>query len=386
MKILSFIKRKIKTILQRMKRFFSIIIYKFYCKKFTLDSNKILFLSASRESLTGNFLFVYEELKKNYAYDMHFVLKKRLNEKQSIKEKIHLMKQIATSKYILLDDFYPLIYALKLRKGTELIQLWHAMGAFKTVGYSRMGKVGGPSVKSLTHKNYTATIVSSENIRKNYAEAFDISIDKVHALGIPRTDIFFDKDYKKNIQAQLKKKYPFIKNKKVILFAPTFRGNGQKTAYYNFDWLDFNKIKEKLQKDYIFLIKLHPFIINKPDIIDHKFYFDLSDEREINDLLFITDILITDYSSVIFEYSFFKKPVVFFIPDYQEYVESRDFYYDFDKYMYGSTAKNTKSLIEEIKKEKVDIKKIKEFYTYFCSACDGKSTARVVKNLIVNKK
>lgn len=379
-------KGHIKRLLQKIRRSSNILLYKYYCKRVPLDKNKILFLSASRETLTGNFEFVYHELKENYHYEINAVLKKSLKTKNSLKEQIHLMKLIASSKYVLLDDFYPMIYTLKLRKGTELIQLWHAMGAFKTVGYSRMGKVGGPSVKSLTHKNYTATIVSSENIRKNYAEAFDISIDKVHALGIPRTDIFFDNNYKRNITKKLHKKYPFIKDKKVILFAPTFRGNGQKSAHYNFSWLDFNKMKEQLQDQYVFLIKLHPFITASPDIVDNQFYFDLSDEREINDLLFITDVLITDYSSVIFEYSFFKKPVVFFIPDYKEYVASRDFYYDFDKYMYGSTATNTDGLIKEIQKGKVNKKKIDAFIKYFCSACDGKSTERVVKELIVNKK
>ncbi len=376
----------IKIILQRIRRSENIFLYKYFCKKLPLDKNKILFLSDSRDSLTGNFEFVYEELKNNYNYKINFVLKKNLKVKENLKEKIELMKLIASSKFILLDDFYPMIYTLKLRKGTELIQLWHAMGAFKTVGYSRMGKVGGPTVKSLTHKNYTATIVSSENIRKDYAEAFDISIDKVHALGIPRTDIFFDKEYKNNIIIKLNKKYPFIKQKKIILFAPTFRGNGQKTAYYNFEWLDFDKIKKELKNEYIFLIKLHPFITQRPDVIDNEFFFDLSDEREINDLLFITDILITDYSSVIFEYSFFKKPVVFFIPDYKEYVENRDFYYDFDKYMYGSTATTNDELIEKIKVGKVDKKKISKFNDFFCSACDGNSTKRVVKELIVNKK
>ncbi len=379
-------KSLIKRTLQKLRRSSYILLYKYYCKKYELNSNKVLFLSASRDSLTGNFEFVYNELKKYKDIETNQVLKKSLNNRYSFKEKLNLMKLIASSKFILLDDFYPMIYALKLRKNQELIQLWHAMGAFKTVGYSRMGKVGGPSVKSLTHKNYTATIVSSENIRKNYSEAFGITIDKVHALGIPRTDIFFDDKYKNNIINKLKKKYPFIKNKKVILFAPTFRGNGQKSAYYNYKWLDFKKIKEELKDEYVFLLKLHPFIKDIPDIIDNQFYFDFSSEREINDLLFVTDILITDYSSVIFEYSFFKKPVIFFIPDYDEYVASRDFYYDFDKYMYGSTAKNVKELIKCVKDSKVDTKKIEKFYDYFCSSCDGNSTKRVVEELIIKKK
>ena len=81
--------------------------------------------------------------------------------------------------------------------------LW---GAFKKVGFSRVGKPGGPSKRSLTHRNYTDAIVSSEEVRKDYAEAFGISIDKVHALGIPRTDIFFDSDYRKKIRKKLEEK------------------------------------------------------------------------------------------------------------------------------------------------------------------------------------
>ena len=130
--------------------------------------------------------------------------------------------------------------------------------------------------------------------------------------------------------------------KKVIIFAPTFRGNGQKSAHYNFEWFDLKKFSETFNKDYVCIFKLHPFIKNKPDydIENDPFYIDLTSEREINDLLFVTDILITDYSSVIFEYSFFKKPVIFFTPDLEEYKNSRDFYYPLEKYTYGEVAKN----------------------------------------------
>lgn len=370
----------IKKILQKLRQIVYISLYKLFCIFNRLDDNKILFLSASRASLTGNFKFVYDEIKKRKKYEINMMLKSNLKIKYSIKQKIKLVRLISTSKYIFLDDFYPMIYALKLRKGTELIQLWHAMGAFKTVGYSRMNKKGGPSKHSLTHKNYTGTIVSSESIRKNYAEAFGISIDKVHALGIPRTDIFFNEKYAERIKNKLYKKYPILKEKKVILFAPTFRGNGQKSAHYNFEWFDLKKFSETFNKDYVCIFKLHPFIKNKPDydIENDPFYIDLTSEREINDLLFVTDILITDYSSVIFEYSFFKKPVIFFTPDLEEYKNSRDFYYPLEKYTYGEVAKNFDELIKKVKQNKINKKKLDKFYEFFCSSCDGHSTKRVV--------
>jgi len=387
-KLLILIKGNLKVILQKLRRIGYILFYTYFRMTNKVIDNKILFLSDSRKDLSGNFEFVYNEIMKGKnKYEVTMLLKNKLSTKKTLKEKINLCKEIALSKYIFLDDFYPIIYALKLRKETELIQLWHAMGAFKTVGYSRTGKPGGPESKSLTHRGYTGAIVSSEKIRKNYAEAFAMDFEKVHALGVPRTDIFFDKKYEENAKKKIYKKYPVLKNKKVILFAPTFRGNGQKTAYYDFNWLDFRKFKDSLGKNYICIIKLHPFINNKPDynFENDDFYLDLTSDREINDLLFVTDILVTDYSSVIFEYSFFERPVVFFVPDLDDYRNSRDFYYPLENYTYGDIAKDEDELIKCIKKEKVNKKKLKEFKDYFCSSCDGKSTKKVVDYFVRNK-
>lgn len=369
-----------RIIMQRVRRYPYVILYPIFQLFVKQRNNEILFLSDSRTDLTGNFGCVYNEIKKRDKYIVRSVLKDKLKTKKTLKEKFGLIYYLARSKYVFVDDFYPIIYAIPLSKKKELIQLWHAMGAFKTVGYARMGKPGGPNGYSLSHRNYTGTIVSSESIRDNYALAFGIDKEKVHALGIPRTDIFFDKKYENDIKEKIYTKYPVLKDKKVIMFAPTFRGPSQNNAYYDFDWIDFEKLKKEFSKDYVCIVKMHPFVQNKPDydLDNDDFYLDLTSEREINDLLFITDILITDYSSVIFEYSFFKKPVIFYTPDYDDYVASRDFFYDFDKYNYGAKATNMKELVKYIKECKADKEKIKEFYDYFCSACDGKSTKRVV--------
>lgn len=366
--------------LQKVRMCFYVIAYPIVQIFVKEKRNYVLFLSDSRTDFSGNFLFVKEEIERRGSYQVHGIFKKNLKTRRNLKDMFRIPYYIAKSKYIFVDDFYPVIYPIRLRKSKKLIQLWHAMGAYKTVGYSRMGKPGGPVGYTLTHRNYTDTIVSSESIRKNYAEAFGIGIEKVHALGIPRTDIFFDKDYSTNIKEKLYQKYPQLKHKKVILFAPTFRGNGQGTAYYDFSWLDFKTLEKNFQKNYICIIKLHPFIKNRPDydFKSSKFFLDLTSEREINDLLFLTDILITDYSSVIYEYSFFKKPIIFYVPDMEEYISSRDFYYSFDKYNYGVSTTNMEELIHAIKNEQVDISKINKFHNYFCSACDGHATKRVV--------
>ena len=95
--------------------------------------------------------------------------------------------------------------------------------------------------------------------------------------------------------------------------------------------------------------------------------------------------MITDYSSVIFENSLLNNKVIFFVPDLNEYINTRDFYYDFSKYTYGDITYNMNELIKSIKSSKKQEKKLEEFKQYFCSSCDGNSTKKFVDELIIKK-
>ncbi len=365
--------------LQIVRDFDYVLLFLFYKLIKRLNDNQILICSESRSALSGNLLYIDRKIDKN-TYDVIYSLKKDIIEKRTFKQKRMLCRQLATSKYIIIDDFMPVIYPLPLRKETRLIQVWHAMGAFKKVGFSRLGKPGGPSPRSLTHRNYTDAIVSSQSIRADYAEAFHIPLASVHALGIPRSDIFFDSEYKERTRASIYEKYPCLRNKKVVLFAPTFRGNGIRTAHYDYSWLSFAELEKQLGSDYMVIIKLHPFIKERPaEKLDSDFYLDLSDEREINDLLFVTDVLVTDYSSVIFEASLLGIRTVFYVPDFEEYVASRDFYYPFSDYTYGDVAGTEDELIGYIKAGKLDAQKLAAFREKFCGCCDGNCARRFVE-------
>lgn len=390
-KLLGSVKKRIKSgrlcpIFQYVRQWQYILLYLWYRTHTKIKKDHVLMLSDSRAELSGNLAFIDDELKNN-GFIVQYFFKRSLKEEKTMHDKNLICRMMAESQYIMVDDFYPMIYALPLSKKTKLIQVWHAMGAFKTVGFSRLGKPGGPNPRSLSHRNYTDAITSADGIRCNYAEAFNMPIENVHATGIPRTDIFFDDKYIANTKERLYKKYPRLKGKKVIMFAPTFRGNGQNSAHYNFDWIDFSDLQEALDGEYQFIIKLHPFIKNTNSVPkDNVFFLDLTAEREINDLLFITDILITDYSSVIFEASLLNINTIFYVPDLVEYTESRDFYYPFDRYTFGKIAENMDDLIEAIKHPENDIDKLNEFKKHFCEACDGQATKRFVKDLFLEER
>ncbi|WP_077623398.1 CDP-glycerol glycerophosphotransferase family protein [Sediminibacillus massiliensis] len=375
------------------------VFYKFFQKKlfgviyrlcwiFPVNKKKVLFASDSREELGGNFKFVYDEMaSRDLDLTYEFALKKGVGEKKSYGELIHLAYQLATSKFILLDDFYPMVYPLTIRRNSELIQLWHAVGAFKTFGFSRIGRPGGPSPKSLNHRNYTKVTVSSKNIAPHYAEGFGIPEENVVATGIPRTDIFFDEDYKQTVREEIYQEHPYLKGKKVIMFAPTFRGNGQQSAHYRMEALNLEKLYNELSDEYVFILKIHPFVKNDIQIPYQytDFFYDFSDYREINDLLFITDILVTDYSSVCFEFALLNKPMIFFAYDVEEYVQKRDFYYNYHSFIPGPLAKTTEDLIRTIHQEDYKMDKIEPFINYFFDHIDGQSSRRVVDQLILEK-
>src|SRR5699024_6479006 len=216
--------------------------------------------------------------------------------------------------------------------------------------------------------------VSSEGVREHYAEGFGIDVERIEATGVPRADIFFDEEYKHHVVHTLHQKHPFMKHKKVILFAPTFRGNGQASAYFPFETIDMKQLYEELHEDYVFLFKIHPFVKNKLTIpYEYRdFFYDLSEFREINDLLLVTDVLITDYSSVCFEFALLNKPVLFFAFDVERYIQERDFYYDFFDFIPGPLIRTTSEIVDHVKNEKFDKERMKSFVDYFFGDTLGK--------------
>jgi len=350
-----------------------------------INNKKISIASDSRSDLTGNLYFIYEEMY-NQELDVRIklLLSERIDNKKSFFQLIKTAYHFATSKIILIDDFYPLIYPLNIRKNTELVQAWHAAGAFKTFGFSRVGRPGGPSIHSRNHRNYTQALVSSEGVRSHYAEGFGVTIDKVIPTGVPRSDVFFDDVYKTHVKKTLYEKYPMLENKKVILFAPTFRGNGQGSAYFPFEILDLRKLYENLKDEYVFIFKIHPFVKNEFTIPYDmsEFFYDLSEFREVNDLLLVTDILITDYSSVAFEFGILNKPMLFFGFDVEQYIKDRDFYYDYFDFIPGPLVKTTDEIIQKIKNKDFELEKIEPFIKYFFGDSLGHASKNVVNDII----
>ena len=354
-------------------------------KPFRLKENRITFISNRRNSISGNYESIYAELIKDKNIDIKTVLDTKERFISCFKYGYYL----ASSKVILIDDYIRSVYEIRKRKDNYLIQVWHACGAFKAFGFSRLSKEGCWSQDSRSHRTYDYCLVSSRKVAKHYAEAFGMNVDRVIATGVPRTDIFFDEAYKREIRAKIFSTYPMLKDKKVILFAPTFRGSSKKEGNYPHYRFDYKKIFESFGDEYRIIIKHHPHVNNKP-VIENEYkarVIDLSKNEELNELLFVTDILITDYSSVIFEAALLDIPMLFYAFDLDEYISRRGFYCEYISFIPGKLVKNMDEIIDALMVGDFEADKIIEFKKDFFDDLDGKSGKRAsefIKRLMKN--
>ena len=374
-----------KVSLWTFKRLLFVRSFKLYslCK---IKRNRITFISLRRDDISGNFAFVHDKLKKDKNLDLNFILSDHTISFMSIKEIFRFTKLCATSKVIILDEFTPMIHYINLREDTKLIQLWHACGAFKTFGFTRLSKPKGSPQPTRNHRSYDFVTVSSTYCKKCHSEGFGISTDNVVATGIPRTDVFFDESYKQQVRDKFYEEHPNFVGKKIILFAPTFRGMVKETAFYPTEMFDVEEVCSKIPDDYAIIIKHHPFV-NDAQPIPKKYsnrVIDLSSDNELNDLLFVTDVIITDYSSLVFEASLLDIPMIFYAFDLEKYINERDFYFDFKLYVPGKIVYSLDELIASINNNDFCPEKIGPFADMFFDKRDGKATDRVVKLIYDN--
>ena len=359
------------------------IYYKKYWKM-PVKMNRVTFISGRRNELGGNEKFVYDRLKDNPNIDFQFLMFSSAKGHYNFENIKRFFELYATSRVVIVDDYFRMLNIVPKKKEVKLFQLWHACGAFKTFGFTRLGKDGGPRQWAKNHRMYDYAVVSSKNIAKHYAEGFGLPDSCILPSGVPRTDIFCNSEYKANAKADFYSRYPRLKDKKILLFAPTFRGMGQMSAFYPTKMFNPKQIYDKLGGEYAIIIKLHPFCREKIEIDDDckDFIIDLSNADELNDLLFVTDLLVTDYSSVIFEASLLDIPMLFYAYDLDEYIADRDFYYDFKDFVPGKIVKTQDELIEAVKANDLEAEKIDSFKHTFFDDIDGRSSERVADKIL----
>jgi CDP-glycerol glycerophosphotransferase (TagB/SpsB family) len=296
---------------------------------------------------------------------------------------------LATSRVFVVDDYFFPIYVIHPRRGTTILQTWHACGAFKKVGYSVLDKSFGMDQalarRVPVHSNYDVCLVASQSAAPYYAEAFRQPLERfVSRLGIPRTDVLFGEERLARVREAVGRQYGLTDGRRVVLYAPTFRGDSVTDAHATDD-LDLHELRETLGDDHVLLVRLHPFVRSRttigPDLAN--FAIDVSDHPDINELMLVSDVLITDYSSAIYEFALLGRPMVFFAPDYEAYERERGFYFDYRTGVPGPIFDTTAALAAYLRAGIFDLERVERFRRESFDVADGRSTARVTDELIL---
>ena len=365
--------------------------YRRQIRKKPVKKNKIVFLEVRMNELTDSFTSVYEALIKNKGFSVTCVyLLEGMADRKTVRE--HCLKaidELADAAVIFVNDSSYLLGCLPLRKETTVVQLWHACGAFKKFGYSVAEKNFGSSTWELDrypmYRNFTYVTVSSEEVRWAYADAFHLPLERIVATGVARTDVFYDETRIRAAREKLEQLYPDCfangRKRRIVLYAPTFRGRVADAV--SPDVLDFSDLREMVGEDYLFLTKHHPFVKKRPVIPDglSDFAVDVTEKMEIEELLMISDVCVSDYSSLIFEYSLFERPMIFLAHDIEDYGDWRGFYYPYEEMTPGPVVKTGREVAEELirTEEFFDPSRVRAFRQKYMAACDGRATEKILR-------
>jgi CDP-glycerol glycerophosphotransferase (TagB/SpsB family) len=218
-----------------------------------------------------------------------------------------------------------------------------------------------------------------------YAEAFGQPVELFASrYGLPRTDLFADPGRRDRALARLRATYGLPDGRRIVLYAPTFRGDSVGKARYD-DLLDLRVMHDVLGDDHAVLLKLHPFVRTALEIPPElaKFAIDASVDPDLNELMLVADILVTDYSSAIYEFSLLGRPIAFLAPDEDAYERERGFYLDFPDDLPGSVFATTAELAAAIRADAFDLERVRAFAQFSFDVIDGRATARIVDEVLV---
>lgn len=348
--------------------------YKKLVHKIAVENNKVTVFTTDYDFMDPSLQLIYNKLV-NDGYSISII-----NQLKNEIDVLRFIESIVSSKFIIISNKNSILNVLPIREESKIVNLWHGCGALKKFGCSKMKGWNKSLFSFKRYQNVSLFTVSSEKVLPFYSEATGIPLSKniIKATGISRTDVFFDDCFLKLCKEKKQK----LADKKIILYAPTFRGHNLSSAYTP-EFIDFEVLKEKLSDEYIFLVKRHPDTLDKPYSIPKSckdFVFDVSKDGSISELIVMSDILVSDYSSLFFEWCLFDKPVLFLTPDFEDYFDNRGFYIDFKSIVDKARCNTTQELVSAIQNiDAYDFSFVKQVRDDYMSSCDGHSTERIVE-------
>lgn len=374
-------------------------LYKYVFSKKKIEEKYVIFESFFGKSYSDSPKYIYEYLMKNYKDKGYKCIWSYSDKKFKLPYGGKCVKRyglmysyyVAKCKYFVYNVRQP--YWLKKRKGQVFLETWHGTPLKKL--FFDMDEVysASPLSKKQVYtqsKEWDYLIAPNYFSSKVFRSCFAYENEMLET-GYPRNDIMHSEN-REEIAERIRKKLKIPKDKKTILYAPTWRddeyyGKGK----YKFTLqLDLGRMKKELAGEYVILLRTHYYIADSLDINGvEDFAINVSKYNDISELYLISDILITDYSSVFFDYANLKRPMLFFTYDLEKYRDIlRGFYIDIEEELPGPLLYTNDDVLGAFKRLPEIIEENKEkyerFYEKYCGIEDGHASEKVVKKIFLN--
>lgn len=344
--------------------------------KYKGEKTLYVFADAHHTSLPFSLEAMYRQVEaRGITPVCHFYDYTHEGNVKSLRHAISFMDLLARAKYVFICDTFMPVSSGPKAPGTKIIQLNHFSGPFKKIGYATNDDVPG-YYKGNVFKNYDLVTASAPAYVPLLTQAMRQEDGVVQAIGVSRSDVYFDESWVSACREEFYAQFPQAREKKVLLWAPTFRGKAS-----NPDTLDnesMARLQEKLGEDWVVLIKHHPHDDATAADPRHRSNCAIPSER----LLPVVDLLITDYSTVVLDYLAFDRPFILYAPDLDEYEATRGFFIDYRSVTKNltTTAEGLEDLVRRVYADwqagdREDIRRCREWLT---RNCDGHATQRIL--------
>lgn len=406
-----------------------------------VEQNLVIFADAHHDGRPEAMELLYRRLKQSRVQPAYHIVEMYLDFGRASKAEVmeystRFMKlYVRASVVVVCDNFLPVASCRKKRE-TMVVQLWHACGCYKKFGYDAKDDIP-EGYHGDVYRNLSLVTVSAEAAVEPFSSAMHRTHGEVQALGVSRTDLYFSRKWRYRCMEAFRELYPDVyeetgagsvgetgclrKRRKVVLWAPTFRGNAGQPGLLD---LDTEKLQRRLGKEYLVLTRVHPHMKEARKAV--KNHCPIPTEQ----LYPVVDVLIADYSSLIYEYllaaqiqnqqdlhdsSGVHGGLVLYVPDLDTYMAQRGTYMDIHE-IPGEIVKDADRLADAVRRaagddgpglctgeSKVDdgalesgiggqtagwidhqAKKRDAFLKRYLSACDGQSTARIAEKIRVH--
>lgn len=334
----------------------------------------VIFADAHHEQMPFSMRRMYEEVSElekagQCKTELFIADFGKLSFGAMIRYLIRFMKQYATAEYVFICDYFLPASSCRKRPETKLIQLWHSCGLMKKIAFDT-GEDIPKNYRGNMFGNYTLLTMSAEVCVPVHARALRIPEERICATGISRTDYYFDASWNQRCKEQFEREHPDAAGKKIAVWAPTFRGNAAMPYLEGLE--EIKQAAEQLKDTWYFIIKAHPHVDAHGKVSNSVI--------PTEELFPVTDLLITDYSSVLFDYLLYEKAAILFAPDLERYRENRGFYLDYETVPFLQTE-SLEELVTAVMNcgqwQAEHENEIETFRELYVGACDGNSTGRI---------